>query len=85
MITINISTQQRTELLPITGPVAEAVSESGVENGICVVYCPHTAAAITVNENADPDVARDLARAADRLVPLDDPNYRHAKGIRQHT
>ena len=60
------------DFCPITPQVQGAVAESGVTDGICVVYCPHTTAGITINENADPDVVTDLLlayREASRIVP----------------
>lgn len=65
----------------ITAQVKLAVSESGAEEGICVVYCPHTTAAITINENADPDVQRDLKFALiDAFGDSDRPEFRHFEG-----
>ena len=66
-------------MVDITVAVARLVRESGVAEGICQVYSPHTTAGITINENADPDVAHDMERALDRLVPQDTA-YRHAEG-----
>lgn len=63
----------------ITRSVAEAVRDSGVQEGMCLVYCPHTTAAITINENADPDVVRDLLFALGETFP-DRPQFRHAEG-----
>ena len=63
----------------ITGNVSEAAAKSGVTNGICVVYCPHTTAGITINENADPDVIHDILVGLDRAFP-DSPDYRHMEG-----
>jgi secondary thiamine-phosphate synthase enzyme len=63
----------------ITPQVREAVAASRVREGLCVVYCPHTTAAITINEHADPDVVRDLAVALARLVPRDG-GYAHIEG-----
>jgi secondary thiamine-phosphate synthase enzyme len=63
----------------ITAQVREAVSKSGVTNGIAVVYCPHTTAGITINENADPDVVRDLLFALDKTFP-DRPEFQHSEG-----
>jgi len=63
----------------ITGRVARLIAESGVGEGLCVVYCPHTTAGITINENADSDVARDLLFALDALSP-DLPGFRHGEG-----
>jgi secondary thiamine-phosphate synthase enzyme len=80
MQTLNVSTDARTQLIPITETVQKALTESGISNGICTVYCPHTTAAITINENTDPDVARDILHAVDKLIPFDDPSYRHSDG-----
>lgn len=63
----------------ITARVRQIVARSGVGEGICVVYCPHTTAAITINENADPDVMRDLKFALERTFP-DRREFRHAEG-----
>ena len=63
----------------ITDQVREALAKSGIKNGICVVYCPHTTAAITINENADPDVVRDLLYALDKTYP-DRREFRHMEG-----
>ena len=63
----------------ITAQVKVAVRESGVEEGLCVVYCPHTTAAITINENADPDVVRDLKLALADTFP-DRREFKHAEG-----
>jgi secondary thiamine-phosphate synthase enzyme len=63
----------------ISPQVREAVSKSGVTSGIAVVYCPHTTAGITINENADPDVVRDLLFALEKTYP-DRPEFRHAEG-----
>ncbi len=63
----------------VTLQVREALRESGVTEGICVIYCPHTTAGITINENADPDVVRDLLLALDRSCP-DRPEFRHCEG-----
>lgn len=63
----------------ITPYVKEAVSQSGVKDGICVVYCPHTTAAITINENADEYVAKDVIFAAKKVFPRF-PEFRHDEG-----
>ncbi|MCL2530338.1 MAG: secondary thiamine-phosphate synthase enzyme YjbQ [Coriobacteriia bacterium] len=67
------------DLHSITQPVAEAVRESGVGEGICVVYCPHTTAGITINENADPDVVTDLLLGLRKAFP-DRPEFCHDEG-----
>jgi len=79
MTTITIDTRQRVELIDITAQVRGAVRASGIAEGLAVVCTPHTTAAVTINENADPDVARDLLAALNKLVPFDD-HYRHAEG-----
>ncbi|MFB5065787.1 MAG: secondary thiamine-phosphate synthase enzyme YjbQ [Candidatus Wallacebacter cryptica] len=79
----SVRTSSRCEFVPITAQIRSVVRESGVEHGICVVFCPHTTAGLTVNENADPDVARDLVYILQRLVPEDDPGYRHMEGNSQ--
>ena len=79
MTTLTIDSRQRIELQEITAQVRAAIRASGVAEGLAVVYTPHTTAAITINENADPDVASDLVAALDTLVPLQ-AGYRHAEG-----
>jgi secondary thiamine-phosphate synthase enzyme len=63
----------------ITRRVAAAVRESGVQDGACTVYCPHTTAGITINENADPDVVTDILLGLRQAFP-DSPQFRHAEG-----
>ena len=63
----------------ITPHVREAVSKSGVSQGITIVFCPHTTAGITINENADPDVTRDMMLGLDKAYP-DRPEFRHSEG-----
>jgi secondary thiamine-phosphate synthase enzyme len=76
---ISLETHSRVEMIDITAAVQKATGEKKIESGICLVYTPHTTAAITINENADPDVPRDILAALDRAVPLS-ANYRHAEG-----
>ncbi|RKY99553.1 MAG: YjbQ family protein [Candidatus Hydrothermota bacterium] len=76
---IEIRTGQRMELIDITSRVREVVRKSGVKNGICVLYVPHTTAAVTVNENADPSVRRDISRTLAKLVPAG-AGYEHLEG-----
>lgn len=77
---IKIATRRRCELVDITGKVREAVRSSGVRSGVAVIYCPHTTAGITINENADPDVASDIVMKTSRMVEKDDPAYAHSEG-----
>jgi secondary thiamine-phosphate synthase enzyme len=75
-----VRTRKRSEMIEITDRVREAIGATGVKEGLCVVYCPHTTAAITINENADPDVVHDLLLWYDRSVPKEQPGFRHAEG-----
>ena len=77
--TFDVSTRRRAQLVDITERVAEAVARSGVSEGVCYVFIPHTTAGVTVNEGADPDVARDLERQLAALVPKE-ADYEHAEG-----
>ena len=63
----------------ITSQVREGVSQSGVTDGVAVIYCPHTTAGITINENADPDVVHDLLIGLSKAFP-DRPEFRHGEG-----
>jgi secondary thiamine-phosphate synthase enzyme len=74
-----VSTARREQLVDITEQVAEVVSGSGVKRGAVLVYCPHTTAGITINENADPDVALDLLAGLERLAPRN-AGWRHREG-----
>jgi secondary thiamine-phosphate synthase enzyme len=79
MQTLLVKTERRTQLVDVTAQAQKAVAGSGVKQGICYLYVPHTTAAITINECADPDVARDFEAAIDRLIPAHGP-YRHSEG-----
>ncbi len=79
MAVLDIETHERTQLIDITDRVAGEVARSGVRQGAVLVYVPHTTAGVTVNENADPSVRRDLLMALDRLVPADLP-FSHLEG-----
>ncbi len=74
-----LATQAHESMSDITAQVRRAIADSGVREGICTVYCPHTTAGITINENADPDVVHDLLGAMAKLVPWE-AGYRHAEG-----
>lgn len=75
-----VHTSRRDEFVDITGAVQQVVTESGVADGLCTVFVPHTTAGITINENADPDVVTDMIHALDKLVPWKSPQYRHGEG-----
>ena len=80
MHTLTIQTHKRDELVPITNHVQDYITSLGIKNGICTLYVPHTTAAVTINENADPDVARDILLAVDKLIPFHDPDFKHMEG-----
>lgn len=74
-----VSTSRRAQLLDITARVAEAVERSGVDEGVCHVFVPHTTAGVTINEGADPDVAADIESHLAELVPKE-AAFEHAEG-----
>jgi secondary thiamine-phosphate synthase enzyme len=76
---LSVKTSSRVELIDITHLVQEIVSESKVKSGTCIVYVPHTTAAVTINENADPSVRRDVIIELNKIVPFDD-HYAHLEG-----
>lgn len=76
---INIKTNHRTDIVDITAKVAGAVKESGIETGLVHVYSMHTTAAVTINENADPDVKTDIVKSLEQLIPWEN-GYRHTEG-----
>ena len=76
---ISLETHFRAEMIDITAAVQKTVRDEKIKKGICLVYTPHTTAAITINENADPDVPRDILAALEKAVPFS-ANYRHAEG-----
>lgn len=76
---IPIRTSEHAEMIDITAQIKKVVTESKVKDGICMIFVPHTTAAITINENADPDVVRDFTMAINKIVPWDD-DYQHMEG-----
>jgi secondary thiamine-phosphate synthase enzyme len=76
---ISVKTSSRVELIDITHLVEKVVSESKIKSGLCMVYVPHTTAAVTINENADPSVRKDIIAELNKIVPFDD-NYSHLEG-----
>lgn len=80
MHTFVLSTERRDQIVDITPQVAKLVRQSGMQSGLAVVYCPHTTAGIAINENADPDVKRDVLMRLDELYPWEHPRDRHAEG-----
>jgi secondary thiamine-phosphate synthase enzyme len=79
-VRLSVTTHHRSEWVEITRQVEEVVRKQDVADGIVVVYVPHTTAGVCINENADPDVARDVLGKLDRLFPKDEPAFRHAEG-----
>jgi secondary thiamine-phosphate synthase enzyme len=77
---VRVRTTRRTELVDLTARLEEVVARGGIREGALVAQSLHTTAGLTVNENADPDVARDMAAKLDRLAPRDEEFYRHAEG-----
>lgn len=69
----------REDSINITGQVQTALRKSGIQDGMCIVFCPHTTAGITINENADPDVVEDMLFALSKMYP-DRLEYKHAEG-----
>jgi secondary thiamine-phosphate synthase enzyme len=78
--TFDLHTHQRDEMVNITDTVAKALAESGRDEGVLTVYVPHTTAAVTVNENADPDVVHDVLGALEKAVPWSQGHFRHDEG-----
>lgn len=76
---IRLRTQQRMQFINIDEHVQLAIRESGIRSGICVVFVPHTTAGVTINENADPDVVRDIIMSLNKQIPFED-GYHHSEG-----
>jgi secondary thiamine-phosphate synthase enzyme len=79
---LSLKTTKREGFYPITDAVRAVVTRSGAQSGLAVVFCPHTTAGLTINENADPAVARDLLLGLSKVYP-DDPAFAHAEGNSQ--
>lgn len=80
MTVLEVRTSARSEMVDITGRIAQAVRAGGAVEGAVLVYVPHTTAGVTINENADPDVVHDILLALDRCVPWRADGYRHIEG-----
>ena len=76
---ITIKTNTQTQILDITAQVQKVVGESGIEEGLCCVFVPHTTAGVTINENADPSVKQDIVMELNKVIPFND-NYSHSEG-----
>jgi secondary thiamine-phosphate synthase enzyme len=79
MQSLSVRTRKRTEFVDVTADVQAAVKQEGIADGIVTVFCPHTTAGLTINENADPDVTADIDQALDRAVPWS-AGYAHCEG-----
>jgi secondary thiamine-phosphate synthase enzyme len=77
--TLSVKTSKRVELLDITHLIEKVVAESDVKSGLCTLFVPHTTAAVTINENADPSVKSDIVNELNKVIPFDD-NYSHLEG-----
>jgi secondary thiamine-phosphate synthase enzyme len=80
MISLNVPTHHRSQMVEITAPVRQIVRDAKLDRGIVTAFVPHTTAGITINENADPDVVHDMLAQLDRMVPWEQPFYRHGEG-----
>lgn len=76
---LEVKTSRRSELIDITPKIQAALSQSKLSSGVCTVYVPHTTAGVTINENADPSVKKDILEFLDKTIPLR-ADYRHAEG-----
>ncbi len=76
---LSLKTNSRVELIDITDRVQQVVAKSKAKEGLCVVFCPHTTAGVTINENADPSVRSDIAGALNKIVP-EGAGYTHSEG-----
>jgi secondary thiamine-phosphate synthase enzyme len=79
MNTIEIRTTKRQELIDITSRIGKIVKDAKVKEGVCIVFCPHTSAGLTINENADPAVRKDILSHLEELVP-ENKSYAHSEG-----
>jgi len=77
--TLSINTRGRSEMIDITPKVEEELKRSGLKDGVCFLFVPHTTAAITINESADPSVATDIQAMLNKLIPWEG-SYRHLEG-----
>ncbi len=80
MITFNVKTRQRYEFIDITRDIINSLQKSGINDGIVLIFCPHTTAGVTINENADPSVPSDITGKMCKLIEQNDPDFRHGEG-----
>ncbi len=79
MIRLDIASRKPVEMIDVTDAVCRAIRASGIVSGIALLQVPHTTAAVTLNENADPDVVRDMVMEINKVIPFED-HYRHGEG-----
>ena len=76
---LSVKTRERTELVDVTSDINQLVQKSGIDQGLCMLYVPHTTAAVTINESADPSVKSDILMVLNQIVPWE-ADYRHLEG-----
>ena len=76
---ISVKTRERTELIDITTDINQLIQKAGIDQGLCMIYVPHTTAAVTINESADPSVKSDILMILNHIIPWE-ANYRHLEG-----
>ncbi|MDY6953347.1 MAG: secondary thiamine-phosphate synthase enzyme YjbQ [Thermodesulfobacteriota bacterium] len=77
--TLQVKTSSQTELIDITADIERRVQSTGIDEGVCLVFVPHTTAAVTINEHADPSVRSDIVMVLNKIVPWEEA-YRHLEG-----
>ena len=76
---ISVKTRERTELIDITTDINQLIQKAGIDQGLCMIYVPHTTAAVTINESADPSVKSDILMILNQIIPWE-AKYRHLEG-----
>ena len=76
---LSVKTRERTELIDITSDINQLIQKTGIDQGLCMIYVPHTTAAVTINESADPSVKSDMLMILNRIIPWE-ADYRHLEG-----
>jgi secondary thiamine-phosphate synthase enzyme len=79
MVKLDVKTNSQTQFIDITQEIQQAVGKSGIKSGTCHIFIPHTTAGVTINENADPSVTRDILMELNKVIPFDD-SYHHMEG-----
>ncbi len=79
MVKLDVRTNSQTQFIDITQEIQQAISKGGIKSGICQIFVPHTTAGVTINENADPSVTRDILMELNKVIPFSD-GYHHQEG-----